>query len=121
MNGADIELGRRKFFVYKFPSAADANGNFQITILTGSDFFATSVSCLATVTNGFILQNLSLEKDTATVSATAATDVAQVPINSGFNGTPYFFPLPWRLKSGTILRLLTGLQIGDVAVAGFVE
>src|SRR3990172_7503982 len=99
MKPANIFVGKRQFYVYSFPDVADDNGNFDITLLTDTDFYATSISSAEGDT--FYLYNLSTEKQTIPTLLPTTN-----PIQSGNGGTPYFFPLPWKLKLGTLLRLV---------------
>lgn len=105
-------VGKRQFFIYSFPETADEQGNFDLTLLTDSDFCATSVSSPSG--SLFFLYNLSKEKQTIpTVTPTVN------PITSGNGGTPYFFPLPWELEAGTIIRMVPTGTIEQVSIAGY--
>ena len=112
MKKALITPGDRKYYVYSFPDAADDNGNFDITLLTDSDFYATSISSVEGDT--FFIYNLSIEKQTI-----PSVLPLQTPIQSGNGGTPYFFPTPWKLKLGTILRLVPISVSAQVSIAGY--
>ena len=103
MNSVEIKLSNRKYFTYAFPKLADSNGNFDIDILTGLDFYLTSFSFLGdtSASPGVILLNISTEKYTGNIDVPLT-----LPVNAGFNGSPYFLPVPWRLKNGTKLRAL---------------
>ena len=112
MKKFSINESKRRFFVYSFPDIADDSGNFDLTLLTDSDYCVTSVS--APAGNLFFLYNLSVEKQTIP----SALPI-QSPIISGNGGTPYFFPIPWRLKSGTILRLVPVTVSAQISIAGY--
>lgn len=112
MKLANVNQGDRKYFVYSFPDVADDNGNFDITLLTDTDFYATSISSVEGDT--FFIYNLSTEKQTIPTALPL-----QIPILSGNGGTPYFFPMPWLLKAGTILRLVPTAVTAQVSVAGY--
>ena len=112
MREAAIHVGHRRFFVYSFPDVADSNGNFELTLLTDSDYCVTSVSSKAG--NTFFLYNVSVEKQT-----TPTLLPQQKPILSGNGGTPYFFPVPWALKAGTLLRLVPINVTAQVSLGGY--
>lgn len=112
MKNFSIEESKRRFFVYSFPDSADESGNFDITLLTDSDYCATSISSISG--DLFFLYNLSIEKQTI-----PSTLPILGPIISGNGGTPYFFPVPWLLKAGTILRLTPVTVAGQVSIAGY--
>lgn len=112
MKIASINQGNRNYFVYSFPDVQDDNGNFDVTLLTDTDFYATSVS--STFGDTFFLYNLSTEKQSI-----PTVIPFQTPIISGNGGTPYFFPLPWKLLAGTILRLVPLAVSFQVSIAGY--
>ena len=114
MKKFNIIPGNRQFYVYSFPIVANDAGNFELTLLTDTDFYATSVS--SNPTDTFFLYNLSTEKQTIPTKIPF-----QIPVNTGQGGTPFFFPLPWRLKAGTLLRLVPNplITISQVSVAGY--
>lgn len=112
MKNFSIEESKRRFFVYSFPDNADSSGNYDITLLTDSDYYATSVSCLDG--SAFYLYNLSTEKQTIPSALPILT-----PIIYGVGGIPYFFPLPWKLKAGTILRLIPDYITSQVSISGY--
>jgi hypothetical protein len=107
-----INESKRRFFVYSFPDTADESGNYDLTLLTDSDYCVTSVS--SPDGNLFYLYNLSIEKQTIP----SALPILG-PIIYGNGGTPYFFPLPWRLKAGTILRLVPVTVTAQISIAGY--
>lgn len=113
MKTTEINISGRRFFVYSFPESADESGNFDLTLLTDSDYYMTSVS--AATGRLFHIYNLSSEKQIIP----AALPIVS-PIFSGNGGTPYFLPLPWKLQAGTILRLINndGLT-SQVSIAGY--
>lgn len=104
----------RRFFVYSFPDLADDAGNFDLTLLTDSDYCATSISSAAG--NTFFIYNLSTEKQIIPTGLPL-----QVPVIDGNGGTPFFFPVPWKLKAGTILRLVpvTVAALPQISIAGY--
>lgn len=110
-----IALGERRFYVYSFPEIADEAGNFELTLLTDSNYYMTSIS--ADAERRFHIYNLSSEKQTIPTLLPVVS-----PIISGNGGTPYFLPLPWKLGAGTILRLINndGLT-SQVSIAGYRE
>lgn len=108
----NVNVSERQFFVYSFPETADEQGNFDLTLLTDSDYYATSVSSPSG--SLFFIYNLSKEKQTIPTATPTVN-----PIQSGNGGTPYFFPLPWRLEAGTILRLVPTGTIEQVSIAGY--
>ena len=112
MKKFSINESKRRFFVYSFPDGADEFNHIDITLLTDSDYCVTSVS--SPDGSLFYLYNLSIEKQTIS----SALPVRN-PIISGNGGTPYFFPIPWRLKSGTILRLVPDTLTGQISIAGY--
>ena len=114
MKKANLNTGNRQFYVYSFPDAVDDNGNFEITLLTDTDFYATSIS--SGPDESFFLYNLSTETQTMPTGLPL-----QTPLINGRGGTPYFFPVPWRLKAGTLLRLVTssGSLIAQMSLAGY--
>jgi hypothetical protein len=112
MKIASINQGNRRYFVYSFPDVADDSGNFDVTLLTDTDFYATSISSDEGFT--FFLYNLSTEKQTIPTLLPL-----QIPVMSGSGGTPYFFPVPWKLKAGTILRLVPVFVLSQVSIAGY--
>lgn len=112
MKKFSVEESLRRFFIYAFPDVADDASNFDLTLLTDSDFYVTSVSSVAGHT--FFIYNLSIEKQTIPTRTPT-----QAPIISGNGGTPYFLPLPWKLKAGTILRLVRISGTDQVSIAGY--
>lgn len=103
---------KRRFFVYSFPETADESGNFDLTLLTDTDFYATSVSSAST--EAFFIYNLSTEKQIIPTLLPVIN-----PIIQGNGGTPYFFPEPWKLQGGTILRLVTSAVSSQISIAGY--
>lgn len=112
MKMSSVNQGNRRYFTYSFPDVADDNGNFDVTLLTDSDFYATSVSSVEGDT--FFLYNLSTEKQSIPTALPL-----QTPVLSGNGGTPYFFPVPWKLMAGTILRLVPLAVSAQVSIAGY--
>ena len=112
MKIASVNQGDRQFFVYSFPDVPDDNGNIEVTLLTDTDFYATSISSVEGAQ--FFLYNLSIERQTI-----PTVIPSQTPIISGNGGTPYFFPIPWKLKAGTILRLIPLNVSAQISVAGY--
>lgn len=107
-----LRESKRRFFVYSFPEEADQSGNFDLTLLTDSDYCATSVS--SSTANAFFIYNLSTEKQIIPTLLPVVN-----PIITGNGGTPYFFPEPWHLQAGTILRLVPTGSITQVSIAGY--
>lgn len=102
----------KRFYVYSFPVTADESGKFDLTLLTDSSYYVTSISSVPG--DLFHIYNISKEQQ---IIPTAAPIVN--PIFSGNGGTPYFLPLPWELEAGTILRMIPSGTVAQVSLGGY--
>lgn len=109
-----LQVSNRQFYVYSFPEIADAAGNFDLTLLTDSNYYATSIS--SAPGNLFFIYNISKEKQIIPTLTPLVN-----PIISGNGGTPYFFPIPWKLEAGTILRMIPTGTVSQISIGGYRE
>ena len=104
MNSFDIKATNKRFYVYTFPEIS-LTGIVELEIISDTIFYATSVSVgqegSATPITSIILQDISREKYTADIGTGFS-----FPVIQGTKGTPFFFPIPWKLKGGTIVRAI---------------